>query len=1062
KPDIPVWEIDMIAPEEKIAGLGNVPRCYPLSHSQKRIYYIEKTYPNTACNNLAFSVRYPQIPDKGLLARAIHGVILANDGLRLRILSLDAPVERGPVTPGASATPGETGMSHATQGGDAITCGGEPHQYIAPCETFTLEEIDFSGIQNDREIRERLERKTSEPLPLYNANLYYFAYQGFDGKEPHVTGAGYYMKLHRIVADDWAAQLIIEEIDRAYHRLKSAVDAPDEIHDQNESAEVKNRGKSGLPARLHHMERDSHHMEAHHHLEKRPSYLRYLRDEKEYIYSKAAEEDRKFWHQNLIPLPDAAPLSLTGSNSLDIEGGVELLSLPDSLRDLMHNFCREHKFSLFKIIFAALSIYISRVTGTGDIVIGTVSHNRSTSLHKKTTGMLGNSVPLRTRVEEEDSFFQFMKNAAKHINQVIDNFQKYPFDLLLDQIRAVTHQDPGFLLDVNLFDHGNIPEPGFKVDQYFSGYESTPLSIHIDGSKRGIAGVPDVRWNYRKARFSPQEIRSIHRGLTAVLTDALDNPAGKIGEIDILSRDEKQFLLEDFNNTQVQYPAEKTLHRLFAEQVERTPHRIAVIGASLRGRTGAPLFHADSRIQATYKEVNDRASHLALRLMRQGVGADQIVGIMVERSLEMIIALLAVLKAGGAYLPIDPVYPEGRIAYMLADSGTQILLTTATGASKITFDKEIITIETQAESPVQSHHDEPDTTVPSNLAYVIYTSGTTGKPKGVLVEHANVVAYIHAFSHRFKVSETDIVLQQASYAFDAFVEEMYPVLTAGGKLIVSVKNEVLDSGIFARGIVRSSATLISCSPLMLNQLSRLPLAGSCLRIIISGGDVLNRRHIGRFFFLETATVYNTYGPTEGTVCATYHECRPEESGDISIGRPIANYRVYILNKTGRLLPPGVPGELCIGGAGVARGYLNRPQLTAEKFRTLHPGMHQPHVLYSTGDQVRLMPDGNIAFMGRLDNQINIRGYRVETGEIQHYLSSHPQIGEAVVIDKQDDEGDIFLCAYFTAASDLQTIELREYLAAQLPEHMIPSYFIQLDKIPLASTGKVDKKALPEP
>jgi iturin family lipopeptide synthetase B len=988
-PNMQLWEIDMIAPGEKQELIGHVPRCYPLSHAQKRIYYTEKTYPETGCNTLAFTVRYEEILDKERLEEAIHTVISRNEGLRLRILEFDWTAE--------------------------------PYQYIAPYAKEPLDTLLFSVEGNAGEVYKQMDGKTLEPFLFLGSPLFYFAYIRFNSRE-----SGYYLKLHHIVADGWTFLLLFEEIDTLYKQLSSG-----EAIDHTPT----------------------------------PSYIRYIGDEKAYLYSPQAVEDRESWHRNLLPLPDPANPSLVRDNSLDIGGGIEDLPFPGELRSRMHRYCKTYKTSPFKLIFAGLAIFISRAVGSSDIVIGSASHNRSTPIHKQMAGMFVSTVPFRVKLAGEQSFADLVERTGQDINRILKNQQKYPFDLLMDELRAETGQDPRYLLDVNLIGHGDVNEDRFKVHFHFPGYEPTPLSLHINANNREIRGILEIQWFYRKALFLPEEIRNMHRALVNILTDALENPGKKIAHIELLTAEEKHRLIYDFNDTARPYPPDVTFHELFQQQTEKIPDKTAVIG-----RGGDSPKHT-----LTYKELNEQSNRLAYVLKEKGVTADTIAALMVDRSVDMVIGILGILKAGGAYLPIDPEYPQDRIDYMLKDSGAKILIKKSeiriSKSETNSNDRNILNV------PIVLNFDHLNFDIVSNfefrasnlssseLAYIIYTSGSTGKPKGVMVEYGNLMAYLNAFERQFNLTPGDIVIQQASFAFDAFVEELYPILMKGGILAVPAGDEVKDIRRLSAFIVRHGVTMITASPLMLDQLNRLDLNHFRIRIYISGGDVLKGHYIDRL--LKTGEVYNTYGPTEATVCAAYHRCRAGDADNVPIGKPIANYRVYILDKNERLLPIGLPGELCISGPGVSRGYLNQPELTAEKFVTFYRSYRSyktyiPGRLYKSGDLARWLPDGSVDFLGRIDSQVKVRGYRIEPGEIEKRLKQQKGIKEAVVIRRQDKEGDQYLCAYITAEKKINKAALREMLGQHFPDYMIPSYFEQLEKIPLTPNGKVDKKALPEP
>jgi fengycin family lipopeptide synthetase D len=525
-----------------------------------------------------------------------------------------------------------------------------------------------------------------------------------------------------------------------------------------------------------------------------------------------------------------------------------------------------------------------------------------------------------------------------------------------------------------------------------------------------------------------------------------NHPAVRLSEVEIMSEREKRQILEAFNNTYYEYTRDKQVHELFAEQAENAPDRIAALGTHTL-LVGTRLIASGTRtpyVHITYRELNRKSDQLAALLIEKGIESGAIVGILVERSVEMVIGLLGILKAGGAYLPIDTDYPTERIHYMLADSSASLLLTTRSLSERIVFKKGIVYLEDYKKArhaPCSMRH--------ASLAYIIYTSGSTGKPKGVMVTHENLTAYLHAFAREFEIKDEDVVIQQASYSFDAFAEEVFPCLLKGGRIALPSGDEVKDVALLTEFISKHNVTMIDCSPLLLNELNRRSLSSlesvnplRSIHTFISGGDVLKRECIDNL--LKIGVVYNTYGPTEATICATYHKfnTNDEEESVIPIGKPISNYRVYILRGQDQLLPIGVPGELCISGHGVTRGYLNRPELTADKFdQDLQdyqddqdekgPAARESYIekekeidknpltslplypsspLYRTGDLARWLPEGNIEFLGRIDHQVKVRGFRIELGEIESQLLTHEEIEEVAVAAIKNHS----ICAYFMA------------------------------------------------
>jgi fengycin family lipopeptide synthetase D len=513
------------------------------------------------------------------------------------------------------------------------------------------------------------------------------------------------------------------------------------------------------------------------------------------------------------------------------------------------------------------------------------------------------------------------------------------------------------------------------------------------------------------------------------------------------------------------------VHGVFEKQVAKTPDHIAII-------------HNGKRY--TYHELNVKANQLAEILRQKGVGADDPVAIVLERSSALIVAMFGVMKAGGAYIPIDHECSVDRISYILQDSQAKILITQKNLAGRSGFQGTVIDLD-EVEFHTGLTPNLPWMNSPENLVYIIYTSGSTGNPKGVMVEHRNLLTYLKAFQNEFQLTPNDVILQQAPCSFDHFVEELFPGLVSGGTIVIADKMDVLDLKKLVTLVKQNQISLITCQPLLLNELNKAPRLEK-VHTYLSGADVLKAEHISNL--LQRGRVYNTYGPTEATVCAAYYRCSLDDtSKSVPIGKPILNYRIDILSPEEQLMPVGIPGEICISGPGVARGYLNQPELTAEKFISVDSGQltvdsqnlksvniqNQPKEngfnncklstvdcqLYKTGDIGRWLPDGNLEFIGRDDEQVKIRGFRIEPGEIEYHLVRHAAIAEAVVLAREAPSGNPSLAAYVKPIYEVKAQELRDYLAARLPAYMIPSYFFKIDSVPMTANSKTDKQALAE-
>ncbi|MDP4147320.1 MAG: amino acid adenylation domain-containing protein, partial [Bacillota bacterium] len=574
------------------------------------------------------------------------------------------------------------------------------------------------------------------------------------------------------------------------------------------------------------------------------------------------------------------------------------------------------------------------------------------------------------------------------------------------------------------------------------GVEQTNYNLNII-----IAMVDEImlKLNYNGSVYDEQYIKMISKHIENVLKEVTENPEKKISEIEMLTEEERQKILFGFNDTKAEYPKDKTIYELFEEQVEKTPENIAVVYEEK---------------ELSYRELNEKANQLARVLREKGVGPDKIVGIMVERSLEMIVGIMGIIKAGGAYLPIDPEYPKERIEYMLEDSKADILLTQTQLVGKSEFSGNIIKIDREDLYVGESSNLQKANTS-SALAYVIYTSGSTGKPKGVMIEHRSVINFICGTSQKVDITRNYTILALTTMSFDIFLLETLLPLVEGMKVIVVSDKAKNDAVVLNEIITKNNVNIIQATPsrvsLLTNKYKDATSLSKVKKLLI-GGEALPENLLKMFKEIKSTEIFNMYGPTETTVWSSISQVTHKET--ITIGKPIANTRIYIVDKNNKLQPVGVPGELCISGDGLARGYLNRPELTEEKFI---PNPYKTgERLYKTGDLARWLPDGNIEFIGRIDHQVKIRGFRIELGEIESQLLKHEEIKEAVVIDRADKEGNKHLCAYVVSDKEITVTELREHLAKELPDYMIPAYFIQLENIPLTPNGKINRKALPEP
>jgi amino acid adenylation domain-containing protein len=582
-----------------------------------------------------------------------------------------------------------------------------------------------------------------------------------------------------------------------------------------------------------------------------------------------------------------------------------------------------------------------------------------------------------------------------------------------------------------------IQDPAFALILQAYGETELPLKISYDRSRFDDASIGRMLGHLENL------LESMGKGLDR-------SPA----DLPILTATERHQVLVEWNQTRAEYSQDECLHELFEAQVERTPQAVAVV------------FEGE---QLTYEGLKRRANQLARHLQRLGVGPEVLVGVLMERSLELVVALYGILKAGGAYVPLDPEYPLDRVAFMLKDAQVPVVLAQQKLAASLSeHGTRVICLDVDWDTIAQESTESPMSgATGKNLAYVIYTSGSTGRPKGVLNTHRAICNQLLWLQDAHQLTGADSLLQQISVSFDPSVNELFWPLTTGARLVVTKPEEHKDGAYLTRMIVDQEITTLFLVPSMLQLLLEDENIRECrcLKRVFCGGEVLPYDLQKRFFERLDAELYNQYGPTEATVTVTQWKCQRNGSlRTVPIGRPVANTQLYIVDSSMQPVPIGVPGELHIGGVQVARGYLNRPELTDERFIPDLFGDDLQARLYKTGDLARYRPDGNIEFLGRVDTQVKIRGFRIELGEIENVLNQHPKVKEAVVVARGDTPGHQRLVAYVVpvTASGMQPRALRDFLQTKLPDYMVPPTFVQLEALPLMPNGKVDRRSLPAP
>jgi amino acid adenylation domain-containing protein len=716
----------------------------------------------------------------------------------------------------------------------------------------------------------------------------------------------------------------------------------------------------------------------------------------------------------------------------------------------LNHLAMQQGATLYTVLLAIFNVFLFKLNGQEDIVVGTPVEGRRQPELEGIIGMFVNTLALRNLPTGNKTFKQFLQDVKENTLNAFEN-RDYPFEDLVERLKVSRDLGRNPLFDVMLVLQ-NMEIPGFQLP----GLTITPYPFENQTSKFDLTLTAverrdqlDLLFEFCTALFEKETILRFIGYFKKIVGTLVKNSNQKISQIEIIDNKEKKRILYDFNDTAVEYPRDKAIHQLFEEQVERTPDNIALVGPSERKYRTYMTY-------ISYRELNQKSNHLAHLLKEKGVKPDAIVGIKVERSIEMIIGIYGILKAGGAYLPIDPGYPGERVKYMLTDSGAAILLTTE-----------------NTESTERKNHLHLPPAPATSLAYIIYTSGTTGRPKGTAVEHHSLVNRLCWMQKKYPIDEKDTILHKTSFTFDVSVWEIFWWSIVGARVCLLVPGGEKDPGTIVDTVVRNRVTVMHFVPSMLNAFldylheddNTWRLAG--LKQVFCSGEALNVSQVKRFDDLlsgkNSTGLANLYGPTEATIDVSYFNCFTQNDLNlIPIGKPIDNIRLYILDQNLHVQPVGIAGELYIAGVGLARGYLNRPGLTAERFLSVSYRSYRSYIskkIYKTGDLTKRLPDGNIVFLGRIDHQVKIRGFRIELEEIETRLLNNEHIKEAVVLAEENEQDNKSLCAYIVSDDKLNVSELRQYLSLQLPGYMVPSFFKQLDRIPLTANGKVDRKAL---
>jgi amino acid adenylation domain-containing protein len=758
----------------------------------------------------------------------------------------------------------------------------------------------------------------------------------------------------------------------------------------------------------------------------------------------------EYWRQRLADVSSLPlPLDHPRPDHQRFHGGMEPLKIPKDLADRLDELSREAGSTFFQTMACAFAVLLSRYSGQEDIVFGTVIDLRARPEFEAMVGYCLTPLVVRADLSGDPTFLELL---ARMRETLLDGLEhKVPFQQLVSELHRSGEPgaNPIFQSMVVLEPEVAAPDPDWSLHQMESGVGNAvghaKVDLHIELDRRPDGHVSG-RLIYNTDLFEPDTARRMVGHWGTLLEGIADRAALPISALPCLTEAERRQQLVDWNATDADLSTGSCIQDMITAQARRTPDKVGVM-------------FADEVM--TYAELDRHAERVARHLRAVGAGPGTIVALYLERSLEMVVGMIATLKAGAAYLPLDPRHPTDRLAFMLRDAGASVLLTqrglldTLPTHSAITLDVNRLML---AREPSDAAGALPATD-PDGLAYVIYTSGSTGKPKGVAVCHSSVVNLISAMAHRPGLTSDDKFLAVAPYSFDMSVGDVWPTLGVGATLVLASPEEAADGRALGRLISTSGATVMQATPATWQMLLDAGWDGQAGLVVQCGGEELSSG-LAESLLDRSSAVWNMYGPTETTVWSTCEQVQRDVG--ITIGRPVANTRIYILDKHLLPVPVGVAGELCIGGAGVARGYFHRPELTASRFL---PDPFVPHErIYRTGDFARYLPDGRIEHLGRIDHQVKLRGFRIEPGEVEAALQAHPGVSQALVLVQKDGKGDASLVAYLVGRAGAPPpagAALRALLKTTLPNYMVPSTFVPLEALPLSPNGKVDRQALPD-
>jgi amino acid adenylation domain-containing protein len=887
---------------------------------------------------------------------------------------------------------------------------GNPKQIIAPTLELPLRVIDLQELSTadwEAAARRLASNEARTPFDLAQGPLVRTTLLRLNLEE-HVL----LVTMHHIIADGWSVSVFFRELSALYQSYAS-----------------------GKPSQL---------------LELPIQYADFTVWQREWLQGEVSETQLAYWKRQLhdAPMVLELPADHPRPAMQSFRGATQSCILPITLAEKLTTLSRREGATLFMTLLAAFQTLLYRYTGQDDIIVGSPIAGRNQVETEELIGFFVNTLVLRTDLSGNPSFRELVGRVRELALEAYTH-QDLPFEKLIEALQPSRDLSRSPLFQV-MFVLQNAPMGKLELP----GLTLTPLDIESVTAKfdltlfmRETAQGLQATMEYSTDLFDATTITRMLGHFQTLLEGIVADPNRRLSELPFLTEAEVRQVLVEWNRTKADYPQDVCVHELFEAQVECTPDAVA-------------LVFEDQ--QLTYRELNCRANHLAHSLRTRGVGPEVPVGICMERSLEMVVGLLGILKAGGAYVPLDPAYPQERVAFMLADTQATVLLSQKRLAARLPAHRtQVVAVDAEWERMTQ--HDEENMTsgtTADNCAYVIYTSGSTGKPKGVAIEHQSVTTLLYWARDMFPSADLAGVLASTSICFDLSVFELFTPLSWGGTVILAKDALHLPTLPGAKDV-----TLLNTVPSAMAELLRMGGVPASVRTVNLAGEALQHNLVQQIY-TQTATerVLNLYGPSEDTTYSTVALLGRGANGSPSIGRPIANTQVYLLDRHLQPVPIGVPGEIYLGGHGLARGYLHRPELTAEQFMP-HPFSDEPGArLYKTGDLARYLPDGNLQFLGRVDHQVKLRGFRIEPGEIEAVLGQHPAVRQAVVLTREDTPGDTRLVAYVVPQQEPPPTSsaLRSFLQQKLPGYMVPSAFVLVNALPLTPNGKLDRRALSAP